>query len=66
MGIHDRDYMKRRPDDDERNTSSPDARLEAILSGFLSRYPRLIKVAGISLAALVVIAIVMAMFGDTK
>jgi len=58
MGIRDRDYMKRPSDDDARRASSPDARLEAFLSGFLSRHPRFFLGAGIMLAVLIVLAIV--------
>jgi hypothetical protein len=57
MGIHDRDYMKRPSDDDSQRASSPDAKLEAFLSGFLSRHPRFFLVAGLALAVLVVVAI---------
>jgi hypothetical protein len=62
MGIRDRDYMKRPSDDDAQRASSPDARLEAFLSGFLSRHPRFFLVAGGVLAVLVVLAIVVAKF----
>ena len=58
MGIRDRDYMKRPSDDDAQRASSPDARLEACLSGFLSRHPRFFLVAGVGLAVLIVLAIV--------
>jgi hypothetical protein len=57
MGLLDRDYMKRPPDDDAQHASSPDARLEAFLSGFLNRHPRFFPVAGVVLAALILAAI---------
>ena len=62
MGIRDRDYMKRPSDDDARRASSPDAKLEAFLSGFLSRHPRFFLVASVVLAVLVVLAIVVTKF----
>jgi hypothetical protein len=62
MGIRDRDYMKRPSDDDAERALSPDAKLEAFLSGFLGRHPRFFLVAGLVLAALVVLAIVVAKF----
>ena len=58
MGIRDRDYMRRPSDDDAERASSPDAKLEAFLSGFLGRHPRFLLVAGLVLAALVILAIV--------
>jgi hypothetical protein len=61
MGLHDRDYMKR-PSDDDARRSSPDAKLEAFASGFLSRHPRFFIVAGVVLAAFIVVAILVARF----
>ena len=66
MGIRDRDYMKRHSDDDAERASSPDAKLEAFLSGFLSRHPRFLLVTGLVLAGLVVLAIVVSRFGGTS
>lgn len=56
MGIHDRDYMKRRrrPEDDSPG-ASPEARLDAFLGGFLRRHPRLPWAMGIALVLLIVI-----------
>jgi hypothetical protein len=54
--------MKRPSDDDARRASSPDAKLEAFLSGFLSRHPRFFIVAGVVFAVLVVLAILVAKF----
>ena len=64
MGLLDRDYMKRPPDDDAQHASSPDARLEAFLSGFLNRHPRFFPVAGVLLAALILAAILIGWFAD--
>jgi len=50
--------MRRPSDDDAERASSPDAKLEAFLSGFLGRHPRFLLVAGLVLAALVILAIV--------
>ena len=60
MGIQNRDYMKRPSDDDERRASSSDSKLEALLSGFLQRHPRFFIYVGISLAVLVIAAIIVA------
>jgi hypothetical protein len=54
--------MKRPSDDDTQRASSPDAKLEAFLSGFLSRHPRFFFVTGLALAALVIVAIVVTKF----
>lgn len=58
MGIHDRDYMKRSPDD-EQSDSSPDEKMETLLGGFLAQYPRVPWVMGIIIAALVIIGLVL-------
>jgi hypothetical protein len=60
MGIQDRDYMKKPPDDDGRQFSSADNRLEEFFSGFLARHPRFFLYVGIGLLALVILALVMA------
>ena len=58
MGIRNRDYMKRPPDDDEDSrASSSNSKLEAWLSGFLRRHPRFFLYVGIGLAVLVIVAI---------
>jgi len=62
MGLRDRYHMKRPSDDDAQRASSLDARLEAFLSGFLGRHPRFLFVAGLVLAALVILAIVATKF----
>ena len=66
MGIQDRDYMKRPSDDEAQRASSPDARLEAFLSGFLDRHPRFFLVAGVILAVLIVLAVVVTKFAGTN
>lgn len=58
MGLDDRDYMKRSPDDDARRGSSPDEKLESFVSGFLARHPKLPMVIGIALVVLVIAVIV--------
>jgi hypothetical protein len=55
MGIRDRDYMKRRPDDDD---SSPEAKAEEIAQRFLSNLPRLLLYCGIVTVILILIALV--------
>lgn len=71
MGIQDRDYMQRRPEDDDPDAwkgngsprrprgGGPDlgAKLERFFSGILARYPRLPKIIGFTIVALAVIAI---------
>ena len=64
MGLSDRDYMKRPADDDPRRAASHDARLEAFLNGFLSRHPRFLVVAGVALAVLIVVSIIIARVAD--
>jgi len=63
MGIRDRDYMRKRPDEGPSRRSPADSRLEGFLSGFLARHPRLLLGVGIALAALVIIAVVFAAIG---
>ena len=64
MGLLNRDYMKRPSDDDPRRAASNDARLEAFLSGFLSEHPRFFLVAGVALAVLIVVSIIIARVAD--
>ncbi len=59
MGIQDRDYMRRPPEDNEPE-SSVDSRLEEFLGGFFRRHPRLPWVIGITLVALLVAALLIA------
>lgn len=62
MGIRSRDYMKRPSDDDGERPSTPDAKFEAFLSGFLRRHPRFFLYLGIALAALILVALLVAKF----
>jgi len=57
MGIQDRDYMRRRPDDDDGHPSGSGRRAEAVLGGFLRRNPRFFTYVGIGLIALILIAL---------
>ena len=59
MGIHDRDYMKRRTDDAAR-ASSPDEKLDALLSGLIEKHSRKLKIFALVLVVLLVIAILVA------
>jgi hypothetical protein len=58
MGLDDRDYMKRRPDDDAPHGSSPDEKLESFISGFLARHPKLPIVIGVSMVLVVVVVVI--------
>jgi hypothetical protein len=65
MGLDDRDYMRRASNDEAQgSSSSPDEKLEAFFSGFLSRHPRFLVVAGVVVAVVIVLAIVIAKLGD--
>jgi hypothetical protein len=59
MGIGDRDYMRRPPEDGGRNDSL-DSRTENFLSGFLRRYPNFFRNFAIGIGVLIVIGIVVA------
>ena len=59
MGIGDRDYMRRPPGEDGRN-SSLDSRAEDFLSGFLRRHPSFFRNFSIGIGVLIVIGIVAA------
>ena len=63
MGLDDRDYMRRASKEAEGASSSPDEKLEAFFSGFLSRHPRFLVVAGVVVAVVILLAIVMAKMG---
>ncbi len=59
MGIRDRDYMKGPyGGDDDRSNSSPSTDAEGKLGGIIGRNIKLLTYAGIALALLVVIAVV--------
>ncbi|MBI2928272.1 MAG: hypothetical protein HYY24_21595 [Verrucomicrobia bacterium] len=64
MGIHDRDYMKRRADDDGARTSSPDEKLDALLSSLLRKHSRKLKLFAIALVVLLLLAILVAKFAS--
>jgi hypothetical protein len=55
MGIRDRDYMKRRSDEDQRSLSG--SKIEELLTGFFRRHPRFFLYAGIGLGALILITL---------
>ena len=59
MGIQDRDYMRRQPDGDGQQASSPDEKLDALLGNFLRRHRRLPLAVGIALALLLVVAVLL-------
>ncbi len=61
MGIHDRDYMKRRTDDAAR-ASSPDEKLDALLGGLFEKHSRKLKIFAVALVVLLIIAILVAKF----
>ena len=64
MGLDDRDYMRRASNEAQGGSSSPDEKLEAFFSGFLSRHPRFLVVAGVVVAVVILLAIVIAMMGS--
>ena len=65
MGLHDRDYMRRASNEEaEGASSSADEKLEAFFSGFLSRHPRFLVVAGVVVAVAILVVIVIAKMGD--
>ncbi len=60
MGIRDRDYMKRRPDNDD--DSSPESRAEEFAQRVLARSRKLIVIGGIALGILLLVALIIAKF----
>ena len=58
MGIQDRDYMKRSPNDDGRNPSTAGNKLDAFLSGFLERHPRFFVYVGFVLLVSIIVAVI--------
>jgi hypothetical protein len=60
MGIQNRDYMKRPPDDDDRPGSWSESKAEELLTGFLQRHPRFFLYVGVGLAVLIVAAVALA------
>jgi len=63
MGLDDRDYMRRASKEAEEASSSVDEKLEAFFSGFLGRHPRFLVVAGVVVAVVILLAIVIAKMG---
>jgi hypothetical protein len=64
MGLDDRDYMRRASNEEaEGASSSADEKLEAFFSGFLSRHPRFLVVAGVVVAVAILLAILIAKMG---
>ena len=63
MGLDDRDYMRRASNEEAQGASSSDEKLEAFFNGFLSRHPRFLMVAGVAVAVVILLAIVIAMMG---
>jgi len=63
MGIHDRDYMKRPPEDEPQDNSSwerPGDGAENFLDNLVTRHTGTLKFVGIAILVLCLIAIVMA------
>lgn len=56
--------MKRPSGDDAQPGSSPDARLEALLSGFLQRHPRFLVYLMVAVVGLIIVALVATKFSD--
>jgi len=59
MGIQDRDYMKRRPDDDDEGDTFED-QADSFLGRFVSGHTGLFKAITVGLVLLVVLGILMA------
>ncbi len=62
MGIGDRDYMKRQPEDDDRQSAydSGNPKLAEWLSGFLRRFPRIGLWLAVVLAVIILAALIIA------
>ena len=54
--------MKRRPEDDDDPNSSPESRAEEFAERILSRSRKLLKIGGIILAIVIIIALVLSRF----
>ena len=59
MGILDRDYMKR-PNGNEEPRSSTESRAEELAQRILARSRKLLKIGGIILAIVIIIALILA------
>jgi len=57
MGIRDRDYMKRPPDDGD--DSSPESKAEEFAQRVLARSRKLILIGGIVLGIVIVVALIL-------
>jgi hypothetical protein len=66
MGILDRDYMKRRPAEDDAEGASPEARLDAFFQGLLRKHPRLPLASVIALVVFIVVMAVIARFSTGR
>ncbi len=64
MGIQDRDYMKRRPEDDDRRHSSSGSGVEDRLRSFLNRNPRFFLYLGVALGTLCLLGLILAKMSD--
>lgn len=66
MGIQDRDYMRRRPDDaggrGGGDGSSAESRAEEFFARFLRRHPRFFLYVGLGLGALVILGLILSRF----
>ena len=65
MGIRDRDYMKRRSDDDY-DGSSTESKAEEIAQRLLNKSPRLFLYCGIGFVILIVIALIILKVSGTS
>jgi hypothetical protein len=62
MSIYDRDYMRRRSDGNDEPAGKRDASLDAFFNRFLAKHPRFFVRAGIALATLFVIGLIVLKF----
>lgn len=61
MSIHDRDYMKRRPDgDDGSPPEDGESWMERALGGFLARHPHFFLKLTVTLVVLVLVVVLLA------
>jgi len=65
MGIRDRDYMKRRSDDDP-DGSSPESKAEEIAQKLLNKFPQLLLYCGIGLVILILITLAILKIAENK
>ena len=71
MGIQDRDYMKRSPEEDYRDTPSGDdpwaaeRQVETLLGSFFRKHPRFMLHAALGVVILVVVALLVAKFAGS-